>query len=60
MDDQFGATRFQVGDTGGGLFRSQFDLYWGEDVPLGPGADIWRPASCDVAVSRIVPVLVWP
>ena len=59
MYNQFGATRFQVGDTGGGLFRSQIDLYWGEDYPLGPGSDIWRPASCDVAVSWIVPVLVW-
>jgi hypothetical protein len=57
--NQFGATRFQVGDTGGGLYRSQIDLYWGEDDPLGPGADIWRPASCDVAVRWIVPVLVW-
>jgi hypothetical protein len=58
--NQFGGVRFQVGDTGGGLFRSQIDLYWGEDDPLGTGADIWRPASCDVAVSWIVPVLVWP
>ena len=57
--NQFGAIRFQVGDTGGGLFRSQIDLYWGEDDPLGPGADIWRPASCDVAVRWVVPVLVW-
>lgn len=57
--NQFGAVRFQVGDTGGGLFRSQIDLYWGEDDPLGPGADIWRPASCDVAVRWMVPVLVW-
>lgn len=57
--NQFGAVRFQVGDTGGGLFKSQIDLYWGEDDPLGPGADIWRPASCDVAVRWIVPVLVW-
>jgi hypothetical protein len=60
MYNQFGATRFEVGDTGGGLYRSQIDLYWGEDDPLGPGSDIWRPASCDVAVSWIVPVLVWP
>jgi len=57
--NQFGAVRFQVGDTGGGLFRSQIDMYWGEDDPLGPGADIWRPASCDVAVRWMVPVLVW-
>lgn len=57
--NQFGAVRFEVGDTGGGLFRSQIDLYWGEDEPLGPGADVWRPASCDVAVRWIVPCLVW-
>lgn len=57
--NQFGAVRFGVGDTGGGLFRSQIDLYWGEDDPLGPGPDIWRPASCDVAVRWIVPVLIW-
>lgn len=55
----FGALRFQVGDTGGGLFKSQIDIYWGEDDPLGPGADIWRPATCDVAVRWIVPVLIW-
>jgi len=56
---QFGAVRYQVGDTGGGLFRSQIDVYWGEDDPLGPGPDIYRPASCDVAVRWIVPALVW-
>ncbi len=58
--NQFGTARFKVGDTGGGLYRSQIDIYWGEDDPLGPGADIWRPASCDVAVRWLVPVLVWP
>ena len=57
--NQFGAIRFQVGDTGGGLYRSQIDLYWGEDEPLGPGPDMWRPASCDVPVSWIVPCLIW-
>ncbi|NNE90191.1 MAG: hypothetical protein HKN23_00945 [Verrucomicrobiales bacterium] len=57
--NEFGAVRMEVGDTGGGLFRSQIDLYWGEDDPLGPGADVWRPASCDVAVRWIVPVLIW-
>jgi len=55
----FGALRYQTADTGGGLYRSQIDLYWGEDDPLGPGADIWRPAACDVAVRWIVPVLIW-
>ena len=55
----FGALRFQVGDTGGGLYKSQIDMYWGEDDPLGPGIDVYRPASCDVAVRWIVPVLIW-
>jgi len=55
----FGSLRYQTADTGGGLYRSQIDIYWGEDDPLGPGADIWRPATCDVAVHWIVPVLVW-
>lgn len=59
IHQQFGAVRFQVGDTGGGLYRSQIDLYWGEDDPLGPGIDVWRPASCGFAVRWIVPVLVW-
>ena len=53
----FGATGFETGDTGGGLFRSQIDLYWGEDDPLGPD-DIYRPASCDVSMRWIVPVIV--
>ncbi len=53
----FGSTGFETGDTGGGLFRSQIDLYWGEDDPMGP-LDIFRPASCDVAVRWIVPVIV--
>lgn len=57
--NQFGAVRYEVADTGGGLFKSQIDLYWGEDDPLGPGIDVWRPASCDVAVRWIVPVLIW-
>ena len=57
--NEFGAVRMEVGDTGGGLYKSQIDLYWGEDDPLGPGIDVWRPASCDVAVRWIVPVLIW-
>lgn len=55
----FGAMRYQTADTGGGLYRSQIDVYWGEDDPLGPGIDIWRPATCDVAVRWVVPVLIW-
>jgi hypothetical protein len=55
----FGGMRFEAADTGGGLFRSQIDLFWGEDDPLGPGADIYRPATCDVAVRWVVPVIIW-
>jgi len=55
----FGTTEFETADTGGGLFRSQIDLYWGEDDPLGP-FDLFRPASCPVAVRWIVPVIVGP
>lgn len=57
--NSFGAMRYQIGDTGGGLYKSQIDVYWGQDDPLGPGVDVYRPASCDVAVRWIVPVLVW-
>ncbi len=53
----FGSTDFETGDTGGGLFKSQIDLYWGEDDPRDP-LNIFRPASCDVAVRWIVPVIV--
>jgi hypothetical protein len=55
--NQFGAALYEVADTGGGLFRNQIDLYWGEDNPRGPGSGIARAASCDVAVKWIVPVL---
>jgi hypothetical protein len=55
--NQFGAALFTVADTGGGLFRNQIDLYWGEDDPRGPGPGVARPASCDAAVKWIVPVL---
>ena len=53
----FGGTDFETADTGGGLFRSQIDLYWGEDVPLSP-LEPYRPISCPVAVRWIVPVIV--
>jgi 3D (Asp-Asp-Asp) domain-containing protein len=55
--NQFGAALYEVHDTGGGLFRNQIDLYWGEDNPRGPGSGIARAASCDVAVRWIVPVI---
>ena len=55
----FGGMRFEAADTGGGLYRSQIDLFWGEDDPLGPGADVYRPATCDVAVKWVVPVIIW-
>ena len=56
----FGNIHFEAADTGGGLFHSQIDLYWGEDDPRGPGVGIFRPASCDVAVRWIVPVEIGP
>lgn len=58
--NQFGAALYSVADTGGGLFRNQIDLYWGEDDPRGPGSGVARAASCDVAVKWIVPVLPAP
>lgn len=35
--------RWHATDTGGGLASGQIDLYWGEDVPLGPGGDMLVP-----------------
>ena len=58
--NQFGATLYRVGDTGGGLFQNQIDLYWGEDDPRGPGSGVARAASCDLSVKWIVPVLTVP
>jgi len=58
--NQFGAALYSVADTGGGLFRNQIDLYWGEDDPRGPGSGVARAASCDLAVKWIVPVLAGP
>lgn len=58
--NQFGAALYEVADTGGGLFRNQIDLYWGEDHPRGPGPGIARAASCGVPVKWIVPVIAGP
>ena len=58
--NQFGSALYRVGDTGGGLFRNQIDLYWGEDDPRGPGSGVARAASCDLSVKWIVPVLAVP
>lgn len=58
--NQFGAALYRVGDTGGGLFRNQIDLYWGEDDPRGPGSGVARAASCDLSVKWIVPVIPVP
>lgn len=44
IEKVFGATRWKVVDTGGGLRRWQLDLYWGEDDPLTPER-IGRPAG---------------
>lgn len=53
----FGGTDFECADTGGGLHRSQIDLYWGEDDPLD-SLHIYEPASCPINVRWIVPVIV--
>ena len=53
----FGGSEFETADTGGGLFTSQIDLYWGEDDPLGPN-NLFEPISCNVAVRWVVPVIV--
>lgn len=58
--NQFGAALYRVDDTGGGLYRNQIDLYWGEDDPRGPGSGLARAASCDLSVKWIVPVLPVP
>jgi hypothetical protein len=53
----FGGMRFEAADTGGGLYRSQIDLYWGEDDPTGPYPGTAMAASCPVGVWWIVPVV---
>tara|TARA_R110002096_G_scaffold16106_30_gene55201 strand:+ start:646 stop:1386 length:741 start_codon:yes stop_codon:yes gene_type:complete len=53
----FGGSEFETADTGGGLFQSQIDLYWGEDDPLGPN-NLFEPLSSNVAVRWVVPVIV--
>ena len=53
-----GTVDWQVADTGGGLHWWQIDLYWDEDVPLGPGIDIYRPKHCPLAVSGWIPVAI--
>ena len=47
-----------IADTGGGLFHSQIDLYWGEDEPRGPWPDTARAAACELSVQWIVPVMI--
>jgi len=53
-----GTIDWRVADTGGGLHWWQIDLYWDEDNPLGPGIDIFRPATCPLALSRWIPVAI--
>ena len=53
-----GSVEWRVADTGGGLYLWQADLYWGEDVPLGPGMDRFRPAGCPFAVKFWVPIAI--
>lgn len=53
-----GSMEFEAADTGGGLYHSQIDLYWGEGVPMGPWPDTARAAGCELAVQWIVPVMI--
>jgi hypothetical protein len=53
----FGGMSFEAADTGGGLFHSQIDLYWGEDDPAGPYPGTAMAASCPVGVWWMVPVI---
>ncbi len=53
-----GVLEWEVADTGGGLHLWQLDLYWGEDIPLGPGIDKFRPMGCGLAMKFWIPVLV--
>ncbi len=52
-----GSMEFEAADTGGGLYRSQIDLYWGEDLPRGPWPGTAMAAGCPLSVQWIVPVL---
>lgn len=53
-----GSLEWEAADTGGGLYPSQIDLYWGEDDPRGPWPDTARAAGCPLSVQWIVPVVV--
>jgi hypothetical protein len=52
-----GSMEWEAADTGGGLFRSQIDLYWGEDDPRGPWPETALAAGCPLSVQWIVPVV---
>lgn len=58
--DAMGALEWEVADTGGGLKDWQLDLYWGEDWPMGPGMDRYRPMFCPLAVKFWFPVVITP
>jgi len=53
-----GSLEWEVADTGGGLFMSQIDLYWGEGYPKGPWPDTAMAAGCSLAVQWIAPVVI--
>jgi hypothetical protein len=46
----FSQARWKVCDTGGGLAPDQIDFYWGEDDPLGPGAQLSRPRGMPMRI----------
>lgn len=56
--DALGSLEWETADTGGGLTMWQIDLYWGEDYPLGPGMDRFRPAGCPFAIKFWLPVRI--
>ncbi len=56
LHNEFGTIEFRAADTGGGLHRAQIDLFWGVDVPWGPGRDVFRPAGTDYKVEWMAPV----
>jgi hypothetical protein len=54
------ARPWRVDDVGAGVGRAQIDLYWGEDAPWGPGADLERPAGIDLTRVKNIRVCLLP
>ena len=45
--EAFGNTKWKITDMGGGLYRWQIDIYWGEAEPAGPGKLLARPRGTE-------------